>query len=113
MKDAAADEHNAAAWRLGGKRGRHQKRRERQREQLSASHGSAAPVRGSCRVVRDEHADPSVLPRRDEQLAVLTTADVERSEEHTSELQSRRDLVCRLLLEKKKTHILNSASWTL
>src|SRR5690349_23997324 len=30
-----------------------------------------------------------------------------RSEEHTSELQSRRDLVCRLLLEKKNiTHIL-------
>src|SRR5690349_23054832 len=27
----------------------------------------------------------------------------ERSEEHTSELQSRRDLVCRLLLEKKKS----------
>src|SRR5690606_41128301 len=26
----------------------------------------------------------------------------ERSEEHTSELQSREDLVCRLLLEKKK-----------
>src|SRR5438874_7844201 len=28
-----------------------------------------------------------------------------RSEEHTSELQSRRDLVCRLLLEKKKKRI--------
>src|SRR5690349_23486622 len=28
-----------------------------------------------------------------------------RSEEHTSELQSRRDLVCRLLLEKKKKSI--------
>src|SRR2546428_9129298 len=28
--------------------------------------------------------------------------DAERSEEHTSELQSRSDLVCRLLLEKKK-----------
>src|SRR5699024_12032765 len=27
-----------------------------------------------------------------------------RSEEHTSELQSRFDLVCRLLLEKKKKH---------
>src|SRR5204863_9237186 len=27
---------------------------------------------------------------------------IARSEEHTSELQSRRDLVCRLLLEKKK-----------
>src|SRR5206468_6580618 len=30
---------------------------------------------------------------------------VERSEEHTSELQSRSDLVCRLLLEKKKNKI--------
>src|SRR5690349_23384602 len=29
-----------------------------------------------------------------------------RSEEHTSELQSRRDLVCRLLLEKKKINII-------
>src|SRR3712207_8753990 len=28
-----------------------------------------------------------------------------RSEEHTSELQSRQYLVCRLLLEKKKTHL--------
>src|SRR5690349_23993180 len=30
------------------------------------------------------------------------TPRLRRSEEHTSELQSRRDLVCRLLLEKKK-----------
>src|SRR5688572_32146199 len=29
--------------------------------------------------------------------------DVDRSEEHTSELQSQSNLVCRLLLEKKKT----------
>src|SRR5438874_11954516 len=33
---------------------------------------------------------------------VTTRALAARSEEHTSELQSRRDLVCRLLLEKKK-----------
>src|SRR5690606_27038172 len=32
---------------------------------------------------------------------------VERSEEHTSELQSRENLVCRLLLEKKNTSTLN------
>src|SRR5690349_23018981 len=32
----------------------------------------------------------------------LRTSASRRSEEHTSELQSRRDLVCRLLLEKKK-----------
>src|SRR5438552_5738992 len=31
---------------------------------------------------------------------------VERSEEHTSELQSPDHLVCRLLLEKKKQHVL-------
>src|SRR5215471_10457661 len=37
----------------------------------------------------------SASPRR------ITTGPI-RSEEHTSELQSRRDLVCRLLLEKKK-----------
>src|SRR5699024_12205608 len=32
-------------------------------------------------------------------------SDVKRSEEHTSELQSRFDLVCRLLLEKKKKKV--------
>src|SRR3954469_26081007 len=36
--------------------------------------------------------------------AARTECPRRRSEEHTSELQSRRDLVCRLLLEKKKTH---------
>src|SRR3712207_8628163 len=34
-------------------------------------------------------------------------ADGERSEEHTSELQSRQYLVCRLLLEKKKHNSLH------
>src|SRR6266496_5783804 len=33
-----------------------------------------------------------------------TLPGTHRSEEHTSELQSRRDLVCRLLLEKKKPY---------
>ena len=32
----------------------------------------------------------------------LTVKEITRSEEHTSELQSRTNLVCRLLLEKKK-----------
>src|SRR5690606_41107477 len=35
-------------------------------------------------------------------LEILTDHDTRRSEEHTSELQSRENLVCRLLLEKKK-----------
>src|SRR5438094_6770319 len=38
-------------------------------------------------------------------LVGLDRAAVHRSEEHTSELQSPYDLVCRLLLEKKKTAV--------
>src|SRR3712207_7078672 len=38
-----------------------------------------------------------------------TIAISDRSEEHTSELQSRQYLVCRLLLEKKKLKILSSS----
>src|SRR5436190_9401502 len=41
--------------------------------------------------------------RRSPQLTPALTPSDERSEEHTSELQSHSDLVCRLLLEKKKT----------
>src|SRR5688572_31747112 len=35
---------------------------------------------------------------------VALDREADRSEEHTSELQSQSNLVCRLLLEKKKTH---------
>src|SRR5690349_23737316 len=42
-------------------------------------------------VLLDENSKPGPSP-----------LPAKRSEEHTSELQSRRDLVCRLLLEKKK-----------
>src|SRR5260221_7103134 len=37
-----------------------------------------------------------------ERIRPLVVVGIERSEEHTSELQSHSDLVCRLLLEKKK-----------
>src|SRR5438874_10028243 len=40
-----------------------------------------------------------ILPLQE---VVVAVDRLVRSEEHTSELQSRRDLVCRLLLEKKK-----------
>src|SRR5438132_8759991 len=46
-----------------------------------------------------------VLPRGDVEIDVMLprpVAGLDRSEEHTSELQSHSDLVCRLLLEKKK-----------
>src|SRR5437868_14769569 len=41
-------------------------------------------------------------PRRRGKIGRIVDGKHERSEEHTSELQSRFDLVCRLLLEKKK-----------
>src|SRR3712207_8500880 len=44
-------------------------------------------------------------------VAVVATV-VRRSEEHTSELQSRQYLVCRLLLEKKNIQLVLSAKWT-
>src|SRR2546429_3357190 len=40
---------------------------------------------------------------------LLTPSTASRSEEHTSELQSRLHLVCRLLLEKKKNNTARSA----
>src|SRR5260221_10631997 len=49
-----------------------------------------------------------LAPLDDEQEEALGFV-VQRSEEHTSELQSHSDLVCRLLLEKKKT---NKMMWT-
>src|SRR3712207_8061031 len=49
------------------------------------------------RVIREK--SQYLAPRAD---LVLHASDVLRSEEHTSELQSRQYLVCRLLLEKKK-----------
>src|SRR3712207_8177949 len=44
---------------------------------------------------------PVRLERRRSRIPVVAAAGVARSEEHTSELQSRQYLVCRLLLEKK------------
>src|SRR2546428_2935093 len=40
-------------------------------------------------------------------VAAIAAFETKRSEEHTSELQSRSDLVCRLLLEKKNNKFLH------
>src|SRR6266567_7938797 len=45
----------------------------------------------------------SPAPRRHWPCSSACTPGCRRSEEHTSELQSQSNLVCRLLLEKKKT----------
>src|SRR5436190_18715317 len=50
---------------------------------------------------RDPESQPCLL-QSDERAAANSGKPGRRSEEHTSELQSHSDLVCRLLLEKKK-----------
>src|SRR3712207_8726993 len=59
-------------------------------ERCSGGGVEGGAVRTECLVVGDRGAGHDV---------------VERSEEHTSELQSRQYLVCRLLLEKKKKQL--------
>src|SRR2546422_2920413 len=61
--------------------------------------GAAAGQGGACRVART-HRPPAAAP--DGRHAAPARSPQPRSEEHTSELQSRLHLVCRLLLEKKK-----------
>src|SRR5947207_10091351 len=67
----------------------------RDREDLVAQRGNQEHVdvrKDPHHLVRDLPAEPIGLDEIDRR----------RSEEHTSELQSHSDLVCRLLLEKKK-----------
>src|SRR5256885_5348196 len=57
-------------------------------------HGGERPAQGASAIRRARH-----------------TCRRRRSEEHTSELQSPCNLVCRLLLEKKKKYKLNHTPW--
>src|SRR5258707_4823669 len=53
----------------------------------------------SRRICRDSSASSAC------RATVATSIPIGRSEEHTSELQSRQYLVCRLLLENKRAHV--------
>src|SRR2546422_4343242 len=74
-----------------------------------ATTGRAETLRCFVKVYRNDHGEPTfeLLRSLGERVARGETCysvvrPVARSEEHTSELQSRLHLVCRLLLEKKK-----------
>src|SRR3712207_8820775 len=76
-------------------------RRARRRERRGARPGDMTHV-AACRpaLLVGDPGDPPGRRRRFQEVRRLQEA--QRSEEHTSELQSRQYLVCRLLLEKKK-----------
>src|SRR5690625_6115660 len=65
-----------------------------------------APALGlaTCSVTVSGSSTDDMPPRKDSlwRLLISSSSGPARSEEHTSELQSRGHLVCRLLLEKKK-----------
>src|SRR3712207_7166971 len=64
---------------------------------------SGGEVAGTLALIAAEAAVAEVATARQLTLPLTGSANVaDRSEEHTSELQSRQYLVCRLLLEKKK-----------
>src|SRR5438132_8664958 len=68
-----------------------------QRGQGPAHPARRRPEDSYCAAVPTSDRDPTVAARR-------AVRSFPRSEEHTSELQSHSDLVCRLLLEKKNEH---------
>src|SRR2546430_4741730 len=69
---------------------------------------NAQRARGELRIeVRDPQG--AVVPTEAE---LVSDANQFRSEEHTSELQSQSNLVCRLLLEKKKKKIYKYEEYT-
>src|SRR2546421_1215548 len=63
-----------------------------------------AKISDALEVMRKYKISGVPVTKNKKLVGILTNRDLrfERSEEHTSELQSRSDLVCRLLLEKKK-----------
>src|SRR3712207_7441879 len=66
--------------------------------------GLNAGVRGGETQSKAERDRAGLRLKRSPSLASVPLSSPSRSEEHTSELQSRQYLVCRLLLEKKKNY---------
>src|SRR3712207_7667433 len=66
--------------------------------------GTHCRAGSACRSRAEGRSNARAVPRGGASRAMRSQAEPGRSEEHTSELQSRQYLVCRLLLEKKKKH---------
>src|SRR2546422_7113568 len=71
---------------------------------LFRSRSADATTRRPCANSHRKTRHASRFPLPASQPLVFVARRAPRSEEHTSELQSRLHLVCRLLLEKKKLH---------
>src|SRR3712207_8458410 len=74
----------------------------RSAEMAAIARARANPVSRDAAPPPRPSPDVTASSERDRRFAEITERCASRSEEHTSELQSRQYLVCRLLLEKKK-----------
>src|SRR5438105_5543995 len=74
-------------------------RGESSRRLISGKSATTSRAASGCAASRSR---PNSAPQHSWGYVSAPCARIFRSEEHTSELQSRVDLVCRLLLEKKK-----------
>src|SRR5207247_5272775 len=83
---------------------------ELQPPRVHCAKGTGNPIFGRLRI--DSGSNPFIASRSTRlvvsPLSFHASGSCARSEEHTSELQSRVDLVCRLLLEKKKKELTNA-----
>src|SRR2546426_7747793 len=73
------------------------------RSRFRVSHGVGETCLDDCQFLRIQCERLDILPDQE--------AECVRSEEHTSELQSPCNLVCRLLLEKKKLTTIATHTW--
>src|SRR5690606_10802130 len=100
----ARGEH--ARQQVAGRRDRPQRRDDEDRDRPPEGAGSEprmSPVGGGSPAVGGDSAPERLREPSDRgRTGKLVVISGPRSEEHTSELQSRENLVCRLLLEKKK-----------
>src|SRR5690242_20841389 len=71
-------------------------------EKIISARGRSTSIGFSAKVVAPEDRKQGEIFREVEPEDLLKYGLIPRSEEHTSELQSHVNLVCRLLLEKKK-----------
>src|SRR2546430_9703711 len=78
--------------------------RSKVREILAARRAASRALAGDLRQAQRDLSDKLLAPGplKDVDLQPQLQRIAQRSEEHTSELQSQSNLVCRLLLEKKK-----------
>jgi len=98
------------AWAKDDKIGRHTYNARSETVREKPSYRAAWKQRRFAIALLDNFFEPNYASGKAERWKIEQVSQQPRSEEHTSELQSHHELVCRLLLEKKKKKKLHTIS---